>query len=103
MSKTQREVTLYQLNFDYDDTPYIRKKTFKLDEKDKVKEYKNGGVELTLVDAIESGHNGDWSDDHENGYKTFKQAKDALIKRSKEDFKKEMAHIKSLKETHEDI
>lgn len=102
MSKTQREVTLYQLNFDYH-SPYIRKKTFKLDEKDKIEEGESGYVHITLVDSYQNGHNGDWEDEDESGYKTFKQAKFALVKRSKADAKKEMDHIMSLKESHENI
>jgi hypothetical protein len=87
--------TIYQHNFD-NSLPYIKRNTFKLDKTDKVEETKDGLIHITLVDAHQSGHNGDWYDSHEYGYLTFEQAKKALIKRSKEDAKKELDHIKSL-------
>jgi len=90
-----QEITLYQFNFDYT-MPYISKKTFKVEKKDKVEEGKDGYVKLTLVDDYQNGHNGDWEDSWESGYKTFEQAKKALIKLSKEDAKKELDHIKAL-------
>jgi hypothetical protein len=100
MNKPLRQVTIYQLNFDYHD-PRIVKRTFTLDPSDKIKDGANGSVEVTLVDAQQSGHNGDWYDDHEYGFQTFKHAKASLIRRVKSDFKKEMDHIKSLKEAVE--
>ena len=93
-----KEVTIYQFNFDYS-YPRILKKTFKFDNTDKVVEDESGFVQITLVDSYQNGHNGDWEDERECGYKTFAQAKKGLITRSKADFKKELDHIKSLKET----
>ncbi len=91
------EITLYQLIYEYT-YPFIKKKTFKLDKRDKV-EFKDGGfISITLVDSYQNGHNGDWEDDYESGYTTFEQAKTALIKYSKERAKKELDYIKALKE-----
>ena len=95
----ESEATLYQINLEYGDYPRILKKTFKLDAKDKIIIDKNGHTQITLVDACQSGHNGDWYDDHESGYQTFKQAKLAFLKRSKEKFEKLIEQIKALKET----
>lgn len=90
-----QEITLYQFNFDYT-MPYISKKTIKVEKKDKVVEDAGGYISITLVDNYQNGHNGDWEDERECGYKTFEQAKKALIKLSKEDAKKEIDHIKAL-------
>ena len=92
-----KEITLYQIKFD-NYLPYIKKNTFKLDKNDKIEFGKNGFVSITLVDACVSGHNGDYYDDHEGGYKTFKQAQKHMIKKSKENAKKELEYIKALKE-----
>lgn len=86
-----QEITVYQFNFEYT-LPYISKKTIKVEKKDKVVDADDGFVRITLVDDYQNGHNGDW----ESGYKTFEQAKKALIKKSKEDAKKELDHIKAL-------
>lgn len=90
-----QEMTLYQFNFDYV-MPYISKKTFKVKKTDTVVEENDGFVKVTLVDDYQNGHNGDWEDSWEKGYKTFEQAKKALIERSKEDAKKELDHIMAL-------
>jgi hypothetical protein len=94
-----KEVTIYQLNFDYT-LPRIIKKLIKIEKKDKLKCEKNGKIEITLVDAWESPHNGDFSDEHEYGYKTFTQAKTALIKFVKKEYCQEIKHINGLKETN---
>lgn len=94
----EREVTIYQTNLEYHDYPRILKTTFKLDEKDKLIIEKDGYTQITLVDNYQNGHNGDWEDDHEYGHQTFKQAKQALLKQVKEDFKIILDKINALKE-----
>lgn len=95
-----REITIFQTKmsgYSYD-TPRIIKKTFTLEDKDKLEIKKDGYIEITLVDACVSGHNGDYYDDHESGYQTFKQAKKSLITQVKENFKKLNEQIKNIKE-----
>lgn len=96
-----KEVTIYQINLEYHDYPRILKKTFKLDEKDGLVIDKDGYTQITLVDACVSGHNGDYYDDHEYGYQTFKQAKLAFLKQTKEKFKKFIEKINDLSEFRE--
>ena len=94
----EQEVTIYQINLEYPDYPRILKKIFKLDGKDGLIIEKDGYTQITLVDNYQNGHNGDWEDDHERGYQTFKQARLALLKQSKENFANLIEKIKSLKE-----
>lgn len=91
------EITLYQPIWEHT-CPYVKKKTFKLDKKDKVEFKDDGFIGITLVDEYQNGHNGDWEDEHEYGYTTFEQAKRSLLKHAKEEAQKKIKYIKLLKE-----
>lgn len=93
--------TFYEIVYEYQ-YPHIKKKTVAISKNDKVEYGNDGSVSITLKDAWESPHNGDWSDEHLYGYKTFVQAKRGLAKEAQEEYKKRIKHINKMKEKKDD-
>jgi len=96
-----KNITLYVLKaHNYDGSRYIEKKTVEITKDDKVQNTK-GIIAITLTDACQSGHNGDWYDEHVNGFETYKLAQKALIEYIKDQIKELKKRIDTVKNTKE--
>jgi hypothetical protein len=94
-----KEITLFVLkSSNYDGNLIIKKQTFKIEKKDKLEIYSDGFVRITLVDAWQNGHNGDYENDYVGGHTTFENAKKYLLKKEKETYTKRIEYIKSMEE-----
>lgn len=99
-----RKVTIYRIvpKYTYGDNDTIKKEIITLSKEDSVKNT-DGYIAITLKDACQSGHNGDWYDDHINGFETFKLAKNEMINRVKVQIQKLKDKIKQIKSTKESL
>lgn len=96
-----KQIEIYILEGHYFDPCHpktIIKKVIKKDKDVLVKEGANGRIDITIKDAYQNGHNGDWEDDHIVGYKTFNDAKKVMLEQLKEMYKDKLEEIKLLEE-----